>query len=187
MSEDDKKNENVKSEDAVVETIEVEEVEAEQVEEVEADEVVDVSFEELDEKLDEMTPPIVKNGNGFGALIVAALLGGAATVALVFGLGYFALKSDSLGGLSKLINGGDAAAAAEERYTDVSTRILSIEGELIEIQEALPEPSEPTDLSPIIDKIADLEGLTAQQSEQNLGFNAAIAAIREKLEHVVFA
>lgn len=177
MSEDDKKNEDVKPEDAVVETIE-----AEPVEEVEAE---DVLFEALDRELDEIAPSIVKENSGFGGLIVAGLLGGVATVVLVFGLGYFALKSDSLGGLSKLINGGDAAAAAEARYTDVSTRILSIEGELIEIQETMPEPTEPTDLSPIIDKIVALESLAAQQTEQSLDFSAAIEGIRERLSNVV--
>lgn len=184
MSEDDNKNEDVKPEDAAIETIEAEEVEAEQVEadEVEAE---DVSFEELDRELDEIAPPIVKQTNDLGTLITAALLGGVATVVLVVGLGYFALKSDSLGGLSKLINGGDAAAAAEERYTDVSTRILSIEGELIEIQEALPEPTEPTDLSPIIDKITALEGLAAQQTEQNSDFNGTIKTIRDKLSGII--
>ncbi|MBL1419618.1 MAG: hypothetical protein COC24_003825 [Alphaproteobacteria bacterium] len=176
MSEDDKKNEDVKPEDEVVETIEVETIEAEEVE------AEDVSFEELDRELDEIAPPIAKEDSGFGGLIVAALLGGVATVVLVFGLGYFTLKSDSLGGLSHLINGGDAAAAAEERYTDVSTRILSIEGELIEIQETMPEP---TDLSPIIDKIAALEGLAAQQTEQSFDFNAELDGIRERLSSVV--
>ena len=187
MSEDDKKNSDVKPEDEAVETVETNETETNEtetneaetidVEEIEADEVEieQASFEQLDQKLEEIAPPIVKNSSGFGSLIVAALLGGVATVALVAGLGYYALKSDSLGGLSKLINGGDAAAAAEERYTDVSTRILSIEGELIEIQDAMPEPIEPTDLSPITDKIAALEGLLAEQVEQNSALGTKLA------------
>lgn len=87
MSEDDKKNEDVTPEDEVVETIEAETIEAE---EIEAEEV---SFEALDRELDEVAAPIVKGGNGLGSLVVAALLGGVATVALVVGLGYFAPKS----------------------------------------------------------------------------------------------
>ena len=181
MSEDDKKNIDEKPEDEVVETIDaedidVEDIEAEEVEaeQVEIEEVEQTSMEDLDPKLDEIAPAVIKSGNGIGTLIVAALLGGVATVALVVGLGYYAIKSDSLGGLSKLINGGDAAAAAEERYTDVSTRILSIEGELIELQEAIPEPVVPTDLSPITDKIAALEGLLAEQVEQNAALEGKI-------------
>lgn len=162
MSEDDKKNkDDIIGEETVVEETadEIETVEAEIIDDVVDDEAVDAVEQAAD-----IIEPVASQNRGFGSLVIAALLGGVATVALVVGLGYYAIISNNLGGLSKLINGGDAAAAAEERYTDVSTRILSLEGVLIELQEAEPVA---VDLSPIADKIAALEGLLAEQAEQN--------------------
>lgn len=146
MSEDDKKKiddkpETVtettdKSSDADTEAVpsqdEVEDT-LDHVEEQKAQ--IDGEFEDLDAKLDAVAPPVIVRKSSFGSLIVAALLGGVATVALIGGVGYYLVMSNNLGGMSKLFNGGDAAAKIEERYLDLSTRVLSFEGELIELQD----------------------------------------------------
>lgn len=177
MSEDDKKtpeDEAVKNQ--VIETVDaIEEIE----EDVEA--AVEENIVELDEKLEDVNPIVAKSGAGFGSLLVAALLGGVATVALIGGLGYYAVSSNNLGGLGNLLNGGDAAAANEERYTDVSTRILSLEGELAELQNVAPAT---IDFAPISDEITALADKLATESDQVTAIGERIGSVEQSIAFV---
>lgn len=179
MSEDDKKpdqedvnaEENISEEDvqdAVLDALDhVEEVKAQ----------TGGEFEDLDA----IAPPIVKSGAGFGSLLVAALLGGVATVVLIGGVGYYAMSSNGLGGISNLLNGGDAAAANEERYTDVSTRVLSLEGEIAELLSAAPVT---TDLTPVSDKIDALADALSAESDQVTAIGERIGNVENSIANV---
>lgn len=183
MSEDDKKpeqedvnaEENISEEevqDAVLDALDhVEEVKAQ----------TGGEFEDLDAKLDAIAAPIVKTGAGFGSLLVAALLGGVATVVLIGGIGYYAMSSNGLGGISNLLNGGDAAAANEERYTDVSTRVLSLEGEIAELLSAEPVA---TDLTPVSDKIDALADALSAESDQVTAIGERIGNVEKSIASV---
>lgn len=121
----------------------------ENVDEIEVIEAEIVDDDEQPAMIEPEKQTLNKSGYGFGALLIAGLIGSVATVALTAGVGYYTLQSNGL----DLFN-DDSNNVAEERYTMLSTRLLSLEG-VIETQQDV-EP-EAIDLSPIADKISALD------------------------------
>lgn len=156
---DDKKptDKNSKASDDV-ETIEV--IEAEEVI-VEADE--DETINSVDSKLDNLVPPIFNQSNSIGSLVIAALLGGMVSIALLFSIGYYLVTSSSLGGISQLLNDADETNVLEERYTNISTRILALEGEVSQTQ-------------------LDIEGLAGKDNNQTIEIGSRLNAQSDDME-----
>ncbi|MCJ8323920.1 MAG: hypothetical protein HRU29_12225 [Rhizobiales bacterium] len=174
MSDDKKlndKNSNISDDVETIEVIEVEEVVVGADAQESADE--QESIEALDAQLDDLLPPIVSKSNPLGSLIIAAVFGGIASIAILFGLGYYLVTSSSLGGLNQLLNGADDTNVLEERYTNISTRILALEGEMSLAQTE-------------IDNLAEQDGRQRLAADENMNSQstelATIAAIIDELK-----
>ncbi len=123
-----------------------------------------------------------KPGAGVGRLFIAAVLGGVATIALSLGGGYYALKSNNLGAIGTLINdGGGSSDLLEEQYTDLSTRILSLEGEHANAGQI--DESALADLGPVAKKIASLEGMLNNYRDENKKLAEQLFELQQVLDN----
>lgn len=150
MSEDKNTTDNDKDDkksqaDEQIEVIEAIEVEADEVDlKLEDDANIDESMEtldDLDDELDRIVGISPDQKRGFSPFI-SGILGGILPIVLLVGFGYYAITSNNLGGLGQLFN-DDGTNVIEERYTNVSTRLFALEGEVSELQDRLDTPVEP--------------------------------------------
>lgn len=123
------KTSKAKTDVEIIETIEAEEVVLDADDEKPASEP---SIEAIDAELDNLLPPVLVKSNSIGSLIVAAVLGGLISLIILFGIGYYLIVSSGLGGISKLLNDDDGINIIEERYTNISTRILALKNPMVQ-------------------------------------------------------
>ncbi|NRA85908.1 MAG: hypothetical protein HRU28_00655 [Rhizobiales bacterium] len=135
------------------------------------------------------TQVIVRKGVGFGGLLIAAILGGVATIAISVGGGYYAMKTNNLGVVSALFTDVQTEVPAESKLDELAVRILSLEGEIAGLQDgidvlsedkalALPDDAKAlpaADLAPLAEKITTLETLLATQAEQISALSVGVA------------